>query len=200
MGRKIAIIIILNLVDKIKRKTSFDSGFPVKAHPLGSHGSQRPRKMIKIVIPYDKPQSIAEMSANEAAKIEERKKKSADLQKKVEGEENNIASQILQSLNKDQTEGIPKDKLKFQPPPNYEHLGRGLVYNCQGKHWACVDKSGYFQCQKNKFYRFQNSQEPDCVEWEVYASEKDCSVAQLIRINRAVKTDFCGKNRTPANK
>ena len=44
-----------------------------------------------------------------------------------------------------------KDKITEQKeyikPPSYERVGRGLVYNCAGKHWACVNKRSYFSCK-----------------------------------------------------
>ena len=35
-------------------------------------------------------------------------------------------------------------------PPVYDQLGRGLVYNCKDKFWACLDKPAYLTCSKTK--------------------------------------------------
>ncbi|MBT7610409.1 MAG: hypothetical protein HN576_11680 [Bacteriovoracaceae bacterium] len=85
----------------------------------------------------------------------------------------------------------PKSAKAAALPPDYIIIGRGLVYNCEGKHWACVDKSSYFQCSRNfKQSRIQNIK-PACSVIAVYRSDEDCQVVQTHKINTSSPTDFC---------
>ncbi len=106
------------------------------------------------------------------------------LEKSKEAEMNKEKSQ---DDNKSNTE----EPSEYVEPPNYKRLGRGLVYNCVGRHWACVDKFSYFQCRENSKWSSANKKTPECVTKNVYASEKDCSVVQLHFINTREATDFC---------
>jgi hypothetical protein len=69
---------------------------------------------------------------------------------------------------------------------NYRRKGRGLVYNCAGKHWACVDKTNYFRCKKSANYRRKG-----CQNFGVYASKRYCQLAQIKKINSNDLIDFC---------
>jgi len=82
-------------------------------------------------------------------------------------------------------------KADFIAPPNYERTGRGLVYNCTGKHWACVDKLSYFQCRGNEVWSKQNKKNPECVIKNVYASDKDCEAIQGYYVKFNEPTGFC---------
>jgi hypothetical protein len=84
--------------------------------------------------------------------------------------------------------------IKYIPPPNYEKIGRGLVYNCKDHHWACVDKIRYFECHSNNLWNKQEKKNPECVpSKEVYESDKDCQIMQVHYINTVKKTSFCNK-------
>ncbi len=76
-------------------------------------------------------------------------------------------------------------------PPNYEKIGRGLVYNCKGKHWACVEKEAYLICNKNMVWNNTNGKPSECISQNVYASEDDCNIIQKYNISTNVSTDFC---------
>ncbi len=91
----------------------------------------------------------------------------------------------------DKTEIAEVEKIKFERAPNYEVLGRGLVYNCEGKHWACIDKEGFSHCEMNKKWHEQKGSKPSCVPFQVYENEADCGKAQQGKVNEAIKTDFC---------
>ncbi|MBF0297163.1 MAG: hypothetical protein HQK51_00465 [Oligoflexia bacterium] len=71
------------------------------------------------------------------------------------------------------------------PIPNYNSKGRGLVYNCKGKHWACLNKEHYFQCKSNQIWSKQKNTSPTCVIFEVYASEEDCIETQKMKVNES---------------
>ena len=82
-------------------------------------------------------------------------------------------------------------EIEYIAPPNYERRGRGLVYNCAGKHWACVDKFSYFQCRENQVWNERNQKPHECMTKNVYASGKDCITVQTHSINTAADTSFC---------
>jgi len=80
---------------------------------------------------------------------------------------------------------------EYVAPPSYENRGRGLIYNCKGKHWACVDKESYLICRKNEIWQRSINKLPECSARNVYSSIDDCKIVQTHNINTAVKTDFC---------
>lgn len=76
-------------------------------------------------------------------------------------------------------------------PPSYDNPGRGLVYNCKDKHWACLDKESFIICNKNmKWNKFKGSP-AECVIRDVYASDDDCSKVQKYNVSTNQLTDFC---------
>lgn len=83
----------------------------------------------------------------------------------------------------------------YIPPPNYLRSGRGLVYNCREKHWACVDKFSYFTCFENQKWNEKNSRPSECVTRDVYASVGDCTAIQKFYVNKPEPTDFCGEQK-----
>lgn len=87
----------------------------------------------------------------------------------------------------------PKKKMAITKAPDYLITGRGLVYNCRGKHWACVDKKSYFKCAANQKESKKFGKKPDCGTVAVYQTEDDCQVIQLYNINTSQKTDFCSQ-------
>jgi hypothetical protein len=105
-----------------------------------------------------------------------------------------LSSAVLQGIeNKIRIEKATTNKLLVEPvpPPNYESFGRGLVYNCTGKHWACVDKDSYKTCQGNNQWNKQQSKPAECHAYEVYISEDDCVRKQVNQIDNVAPTDFC---------
>ncbi len=83
-------------------------------------------------------------------------------------------------------------KKEYVAPPKYDQIGRGLVYNCGGKHWACVDKPAYFQCKDNYLHNSTEGKAVECYPSEVYASYDDCKTVQIHHINMVKEVDFCG--------
>ncbi|MBI2519343.1 MAG: hypothetical protein HYV97_02955 [Bdellovibrio sp.] len=89
-------------------------------------------------------------------------------------------------------EQLDKQKsLEYVSPPTYEELGRGLVYNCKGQHWACINKDAYFVCRDNMKWNATHSKPKECITVNVYATNEDCEMIQLHNINTREKTDFC---------
>ncbi len=106
-------------------------------------------------------------------------------------------SEAIDSLNNSEAptmiEKVVKEKLEYQEPPSYQETGRGLVYNCSGKHWACVDQNSYIECKKNSDWSKENGKDPECSPSNVYRSFKDCRTIQIYNINTITETDFCKK-------
>lgn len=76
-------------------------------------------------------------------------------------------------------------------PPRYNRFGRGLVYNCKGKHWACVDQYSYLTCRENEKWNKQKNKKIECKTKNVYATSSDCIKVQTYYTNNSENTDFC---------
>jgi hypothetical protein len=87
---------------------------------------------------------------------------------------------------------VAKEAQVYTAPPEYFSRGRGLVYNCKGGHWACVDKESYFQCRDNQKWQKKENKTIECHTINVYSGYKDCKIIQLHNIHTLVKTKFCG--------
>ena len=77
------------------------------------------------------------------------------------------------------------------PPPRYDQLGRGLVYNCRDKYWACVDKISYVNCNKNMKWNQSKGAVSECSVQAIYSSEEDCAKVQKYNVNTNQATAFC---------
>jgi len=84
-----------------------------------------------------------------------------------------------------------KNENVYVSPPLYDLVGRGLVYNCRGKHWACVDKASYQNCHKNMTYNKEYNKKMECVIVNVYKTDEDCSTVQNYNVTHSTNTDFC---------
>ncbi len=76
-------------------------------------------------------------------------------------------------------------------PPRYHRFGRGLIYNCKGKHWACVDQYSFLKCRENEKWNEQNNKNEECKTRNVYATSSDCIKVQTYYTNNSENTDFC---------
>jgi hypothetical protein len=107
----------------------------------------------------------------------------------------NITDSILRSL-----EGKIKENKKVQvlkravkptSAPEYDVVGRGLIYNCSGKHWACIDSVSFNKCSENFSWNTQSGNSIECYPTELYESVEDCAVIQQFKIDNIARTDFC---------
>jgi len=101
---------------------------------------------------------------------------------------------IEDKLNKiiTQVDESSKSELKeYVAPPDYEIAGRGLVYNCQNKHWACIDRENYFKCEKNNRWLSAHKKSAECAAQNVYASDSDCQTTQKYNVQELVKPKGC---------
>jgi len=119
------------------------------------------------------------------------KKIEVDLvQENQQQEITDMISEIEKDVKNEKT-NQEKNKFKYVPPPDYNYPGRGLVYNCLNKHWACVDKVPYSQCRDHYLWSHEKKKNPLCAPIDVYASDKDCIRAQTYNINTLKSVDKC---------
>lgn len=107
-----------------------------------------------------------------------------------------MTDKILQDLEKQaKTTNAPKaqEKTEYVSPPNYEYPGRGLVYNCIGKHWACVDAPSFKTCEQNaSATKFKNNKK-ECYPFNVYQTQSGCESMQNRMVSSSAKTAFCAE-------
>ena len=106
-----------------------------------------------------------------------------------------LTDKILEDLEKqalDKEKSAPK-KRDYVAPPDYEYAGRGLVYNCVGKHWACVDAPSYKTCEQNSEGNKALNKKVECYPFNVYEKMKNCQAAQLMMTSSNAKTGFCNE-------
>ncbi len=108
----------------------------------------------------------------------------------------NITDSILKSLeekiNSKKEAQVLVIAVKPTNPPEYDFLGRGLVYNCTGKHWACIDSVSFTKCGENFSWNTKSSNAIECYPSELYDSVEDCTVVQQFKIDNVAETKFCG--------
>jgi hypothetical protein len=80
---------------------------------------------------------------------------------------------------------------KYVDPPTLEFAGRGLVYNCKEKFWACTNKTSYVQCSKNMKWNAANGKPIECATINIYTSNDDCTIVQKYNISTNQPTSFC---------
>lgn len=106
-----------------------------------------------------------------------------------------MTEQILKDLEKqigsDQAATTQPTSAAYINPPDYENVGRGLVYNCIGKHWACVDGPSFKICQQNNTALKNQNRSKECYPDSIYQSDSACGWVQKQKITGNAKTDFC---------
>lgn len=108
--------------------------------------------------------------------------------------EDNLTDQILEDLEKQAKDTqVPEQKKEYVSPPDYEYRGRGLVYNCSGKHWACVDAPSYKTCEDNASSVKYLNKKTECHPFNVYETPKGCEGVQNRMVSSSAKTAFCGE-------
>jgi hypothetical protein len=109
-------------------------------------------------------------------------------------ENNTITDQILSDLEKQAKSSRPvEEKKEYISPPDYEYRGRGLVYNCKGKHWACVDGPSYKTCEDNSSSVKYLKKTTECYPYNIYETIKGCESMQNRMVSSSVKTSFCSE-------
>ena len=110
-------------------------------------------------------------------------------------DETSMTDKILEDLEKQVKKDQPKEvKKEYVAPPDYEYKGRGLVYNCAGKHWACVDAPSYKSCEDNYSSVTFKKKTIECYPFNVYESTRGCEAMQNRVVSSNAKTKFCQGN------
>lgn len=114
--------------------------------------------------------------------------------KKEQGSGEDFTEEILLDLEKQAKEAKKIETIKeYVAPPNYEYVGRGLVYNCTGKHWACVDAPSFKSCEENQSSVKYLKKKIECHPFNVYDSIKNCENMQNRLVSSSAKTNFCNE-------
>lgn len=117
---------------------------------------------------------------------------SIDGDETVTTSDDNLTDQILQDLEKQTKAQKPvQQKTEYVSPPDYEFRGRALVYNCTGKHWACVDGPSYKACEDNSSSVKYLNKKTECHPVNIYESNRGCEIMQNRMVSSTAKTDFC---------
>jgi len=103
-----------------------------------------------------------------------------------------MTDQILRDLESQVKKDQPKTEVRsYVSPPDYEYRGRGLVYNCGGKHWACVDGPSYKNCEDNHAFQDKKNAKIECYPFNVYETTRGCELMQNRLVSSGAKTEFC---------
>jgi type IV secretory pathway VirB10-like protein len=140
--------------------------------------------------PIEEPK-FGELEMNKAKDMEKNSLGESSVTPEKEKDDFDNALDNLSENTPKMIKKVQKEKLEYQEPPNYQDTGRGLVYNCVGKHWACVDQASYLNCKKNADWSKENSKAPECFPSDVYQNFKDCRIIQVDKINTLSDTSFC---------
>lgn len=107
---------------------------------------------------------------------------------------NNLTDQILKDLEDQAATTEQKTvKTEYVAPPNYENVGRGLVYNCSGLHWACIDGPSYKTCEDNSSSTKYLKKKAECFPFNVYETQSGCEKMQNRMVSSSAKTEFCAE-------
>lgn len=110
-------------------------------------------------------------------------------------EGDSMTDKILEDLEKQVNQSKPREEQRtYVAPPDYEYRGRGMVYNCAGKHWACVDGPSYKNCEDNYSSTKYLKKPIECYPFNVYENQKGCESMQNRLVSSNAKTDFCKGN------
>lgn len=106
-----------------------------------------------------------------------------------------ITKKLLENLQVKLKEERVEQKLveQIRPigAPSYESAGRGLVYNCSGGHWACIDSGEYQKCRQNYSWNKSESIPMECYPMALLENDFDCGTVQQEKVNSVPDLSFC---------
>jgi hypothetical protein len=113
----------------------------------------------------------------------------------IEGVNPDITQSILEELEvkvqSDKSKEASALNIKPIDAPTYEIPGRGLIYNCKGKHWACIDSVSFSTCEKNYLWTSDQGRNIECYPVKIYDNEETCERFQQANIDNVAETNFC---------
>lgn len=88
---------------------------------------------------------------------------------------------------------VQKDTEPLRPmsAPSYEAAGSGLVYNCKGGHWACIEADEFKKCRQNYGWNKSESIPIECYPLAFLDSDFDCGTVQQEKVNAVPDLNFC---------
>lgn len=151
----------------------------------------KPAEKIEVAKPIEEKKEEIKVAEEKPLSLGETKQKEKQLDKELDK-----LIDGAEGIKKEEKPAVDlKDKIAVEESyieaPNYENLGRGLVYNCKEKFWVCVDKPTYVQCNKNMKYNKSHSKPAECAVVNVYGTTEDCGQIQKYNVSHNVATDFC---------
>lgn len=143
--------------------------------------------------PEDEPASVPAPEFNNEVVSAESSTTDSVTGEASEPSTDDLTEQILTGLEKEVNKDQKKApaKTEYVAPPDYEYQGRGLVYNCTGKHWACVDGPSYKACEDNASSNEFLKKKPECHPFNIYESPRGCASIQNRMVSSNAKTAFC---------
>ena len=104
-----------------------------------------------------------------------------------------LLSDLEVRLKEEKREQSLVEVLKPVSAPLYDSIGKGLVYNCRDKHWACVEISSYKKCRQNYSWNKSNNIPAECYPFAALESSFDCATVQQEKIDSVGDTNFCSE-------
>ncbi|WP_157868250.1 hypothetical protein [Halobacteriovorax marinus] len=101
------------------------------------------------------------------------------------------AQKAQEMLNKEERDATLRRRLEPRISDKY-YLGRFLIYDCEGRHFACVNYPSFFNCQERRENDKENKEVYfSCAPLKQYETLKDCTQAYLNYIYRRTNKSFC---------
>ncbi|WP_372653769.1 hypothetical protein [Halobacteriovorax sp.] len=101
------------------------------------------------------------------------------------------AEKAREFLNREERNATLRKRLEPRISDKY-YLGRFLIYDCEHRHFACVNVESFFSCTQNREEEIQNKDTLlSCAPFKQYESLEDCTNAYLGFIYRRTDKSFC---------
>ena len=101
------------------------------------------------------------------------------------------AERAREMLNKAEKDATLRRRLEPRISDKY-YLGRFLVYDCEGQHFACVNLPSFFNCEESRENEKKNKEVFfSCAPLKQYKTLKDCTDAYLGFVYRRTSKSFC---------
>lgn len=94
-------------------------------------------------------------------------------------------------LKKERVEQKLVEQIRPVGAPSYDSPGSGLVYNCRGGHWACIDADEYRKCRQNFSWNKSETIPIECYPMAFLETDFDCGTVQQEKVNSVPDLSFC---------
>lgn len=149
-----------------------------------------PPKEIPSEPTMESPSQSSFGESSQSTSISTSSNESMEIPTELPTEQITIPSQPKDQQNNSMASKIAEEATET-PPPAYDQVGRGLVYNCKDKYWACLNKTAYVVCNKNMKWNKSKGSAAECVVQNIYSSDEDCAKVQKYNVSTSVPTAFC---------